>query len=83
MAKDKIRRAICSSIAGILLEERKKRGLSLLAVATAAGLSRQMIRFVEQETRNPTLDTLLRICDAIGVDFETVLKRAKRQAANK
>jgi transcriptional regulator with XRE-family HTH domain len=80
MATDKTRRAICAAVAHILQEERNKRGLSLTAVATGAGLSRQMISFVEQETRNPTLDTVLRICDAIGVDFETVLKRAKRQA---
>lgn len=82
MATDKTRRAVCAAVAHILQEERNKRGLSLTAVAAGAGLSRQMIRFVEQETRNPTLDTVLRICDAIGVDFETVLKRAKRQAQN-
>jgi DNA-binding Xre family transcriptional regulator len=38
-----------------------------------------MVRFVEQETRKPTFDTLLRICDALEIDFEAVLKRAKRQ----
>jgi transcriptional regulator with XRE-family HTH domain len=78
MAKDKSRRALCSSIAKTLLEERKGRGLSLASVATSAGLSRQMVRFVEQETRKPTLDTLLRICDALEIDFEAVLKQAKR-----
>jgi transcriptional regulator with XRE-family HTH domain len=79
MANDEFRRALCSSIAKILLEERKKRELSLASVATSAGLSRQMVRFVEQETRKPTFDTLLRICDALEIDFEAVLKRAKRQ----
>jgi transcriptional regulator with XRE-family HTH domain len=81
MATDKTRRAqICTAVAHILQEERNRRGLSLTAVAAGAGLSRQMISFVEQETRNPTLDTVLRICDAIGIDFESVLKRAKRKA---
>lgn len=80
MATEKARRAICAAVARILREERNKRGLSLLAVATAAGLSRQMVSYVETETRNPTLDTVLRICDAIGIDFEAVLKQAKREA---
>ncbi len=78
MAPDKTRRAICAAVARILQEERIKRGLSLTGVASAAGLSRQMISFVEQETRNPTLDTVLRICAAMDLDFEAVLKRAKR-----
>jgi transcriptional regulator with XRE-family HTH domain len=80
VATEKTRRAICAAVARILQEERSKRGLSLSAVATAAGLSRQMVSFVEQEKRNPTLDSVLRICDAVGVDIETVLKRAKRAA---
>jgi len=80
MSKDKTRQAICAAVARILKEERNRRGLSLVTVATKAGLSRQMISFVEQETRNPTLDSLLRICDALDVDIQTVLKRATREA---
>ena len=80
MANDKKRRALCASIASILMEERKERGLSLATVAAEAGLSRQMVRFVEQETRKPTLDTLLRICDAMGIEFIDVLKRAYKSA---
>ena len=80
MADHKTRRAICASVAGILHQERTKRGLSLSAVAEKAGISYQMVAFVEKQKRNPTLDTVLRICDSIGVDFEAVLKRAKRAA---
>ena len=80
MATEKNRRAVCTAVARILQAERKKRGLTLAAVASAAGLSRQMIRFVEQETRNPTLDSVLRICDAMDLDIEVLLKRAKREA---
>jgi len=80
MASDKTRLAVCAAVARILRAERNKRGLSLSAVATAAGLSRQMISFVEQETRNPTLDTILRMCDAMDVNIETVLKQAQREA---
>ena len=80
MSSEKTRRAICSAIAHILQDERKKRGLSLTAVATAAGLSRQMISFVEEEERNPTLDSLLRICDSMEINFIDVLKRATKAA---
>jgi transcriptional regulator with XRE-family HTH domain len=82
MAEDKNRRAICAAVAQILQEERTQRGLTLAAVAAKAGLSYQMIRFVESQKRNPTLDTLLRICFALGTDFETVLKRATKAAKN-
>lgn len=80
MAEDKHRRAICAAVAQILQKERAQRGLTLAAVAAKAGLSYQMVRFVETQERNPTLDTLLRICTAMEIDFEVVLKRAKREA---
>lgn len=81
MVSDKNRRAICSAIARILHEERQKRGLTLAAVAARAGLSYQMVSFVEKETRNPTLDTLLRIATALEVDIVEIIRRAIRSAA--
>ena len=80
MASNQDRNAICSAVARILRQERSKRGLALSVIATKAGLSRQMVSYVEQEKRNPTFDTLLRICAALGVDFESVIRRAKAEA---
>jgi transcriptional regulator with XRE-family HTH domain len=80
MAEDKNRRAICAAVAQILHAERAERGLTLAAVADKAGLSYQMVRFVEQQKRNPTFDTLLRICDAMEIEFIDVLKRATKAA---
>ena len=71
---------MCSAVARILQQERAKQGLALSVIATKAGLSRQMVSYVEQEQRNPTLDTLLRMCAALGVDFESVIRRAKAEA---
>ena len=79
MVEDKSRRAICAAVARIMQQEREKRGMSLSAVAAKAGVSYQMVGFVEKQKRNPTLDTLLRMCDALGVDFESVIRRAKVQ----
>lgn len=45
-------------------------------VAKKAGLSQQMISYVERGLRNPTLDTLLRIADALDIDLWRVIKQA-------
>jgi transcriptional regulator with XRE-family HTH domain len=80
MVEDKYRRAVCAAVAEILQNERAERGLTLAAVAAKAGLSYQMVRFVEKQDRNPTLDTLLRICNAMGIELVDVLKRANKMA---
>ena len=49
-------------------------------VAERAGLSQQMVSYVERQMRNPTLETLLRIAAAMEVDFIDVLRRAIRTA---
>ncbi len=49
-------------------------------VAERAGLSQQMVSFVEREMRNPTLETLLRIAAAMGIDFAKLLRQAMKTA---
>jgi transcriptional regulator with XRE-family HTH domain len=44
-------------------------------VAQLAKLSQQMVSYVERGLRNPTLDTLLRIADALDVDLWRLLKQ--------
>lgn len=75
--------SICSEVARLLKEEREGKGISLNALAEKAGLSRQTISFIEQEERNPTLETLLRLTKALGVDLEKIIARARKQAATK
>ena len=83
MYTGKNRRAVCSAVAHILRQERQKRGLSLAAVAARAGLSYQMVGFVEKEMRNPTLDTLLRIAAALEIDLAEIICQAQSPAKNK
>lgn len=71
------REAICSNVAKLLREERLKKGLSLNALSERAGLSRQMVSFVEEEERNPSLDTLLRLSEALGVELEELIRQAR------
>jgi transcriptional regulator with XRE-family HTH domain len=72
---------VCSEVARILRSEREKRGLSMNQVAERAGLSQQMISYVEREMRNPTLETLLRIAAAIQIDLPAVIRRAQKAAS--
>ena len=49
---------------------RKDAGLTQIQLATAAGLSSQAIAALEQGTRSPTWDTVLRLSEALGVATE-------------
>jgi transcriptional regulator with XRE-family HTH domain len=80
VAADKTIPAICSHVARILREERERQDLSMNKVAERAGLSQPMVSFVEREMRNPTLETLLRICAALDIDLANVISKAKRLA---
>lgn len=46
-------------------------------VASRAGLSHSMVSRVEHELRKPTLDTLLRITGAMGIELWPLLKEAE------
>lgn len=74
--KKSFRDGISSEVARILREERLQRGFSMNLVSERAGLSRPMISLVERELRKPTLDTLLRMTEAMEIDLVEVLKRA-------
>jgi transcriptional regulator with XRE-family HTH domain len=63
-------------VAQILRQERETRGLSMNMVAERAGLSQQMVSYVERGMRNPTLETLLRMAAAMDIDFAQVMRRA-------
>jgi transcriptional regulator with XRE-family HTH domain len=49
-------------------------------VAERAGLSQQMISYVERGLRNPTLETLLRITTALELDLSQVIAKAQKQS---
>ena len=51
--------------------------MSLNATGKKAGLSYQMISYVETGERMPTLDTLLRMSAAVEVDLADVLREAE------
>jgi transcriptional regulator with XRE-family HTH domain len=75
----KSQQAVCARVACILRQEREKRGLSMNLVAERAGLSQQMVSYVERQMRNPTLETLLRIASAMELDLSVILSQAIKE----
>jgi len=49
--------------------EREQQGRSMSAVARAAGISQSIVSLIEHDLRSPTLETLLRLADALEVDL--------------
>ena len=63
-------------LARILREERERKGASMTGLGERAGLSQQMISYIERGLRKPTLDTLIRITDALEVDLPRLIQSA-------
>jgi len=83
VGKDRFREAVMAGVIQTLREEREKRGLSMNVVAQRAGLSHSIVSLVERDLRNPTLDTLLRITEAIEIDLGEIITRARKTAVKK
>ena len=79
MLNNKERIAVCSEVAKLLKAQREKSQLSMTALAAKAGLSQQMVSYVERGIRNPTLETLLRITEALGVPLGKMITKAERK----
>ena len=80
MSKTSEREAIIARLTELIQAERLRQKLSLNEVATRSGLSHTMVMRVEKRERLPTIDTLLRIAEALAIDLSVVLKRAMRSA---
>ena len=74
------REATVRNLAALLKEERTRRGLSLSEVAVRAGIDRTMVMRVEERERVPTIDTLLRIAEALDVELGALIQRATKAA---
>jgi transcriptional regulator with XRE-family HTH domain len=63
-------------LAHLLKERREELGLSKVAAAQRAGLATMTVFFIEQRKRSPSINTLLRLADALDVDLWAVLREA-------
>jgi DNA-binding XRE family transcriptional regulator len=69
---------LCETVVRLLREERARQGVSKYAVEQRAGISQQMVGYVERGLRKPSLETALRMADALGLDLADVIKKARR-----
>jgi transcriptional regulator with XRE-family HTH domain len=83
MPKSQKPQTVSAEVVRLLRQERQDQNLSVYRVAKDSGLSQQMIHYVEQGMRNPTLDTLLRIAGALDVDLSRLIGRASVTTASK
>jgi transcriptional regulator with XRE-family HTH domain len=77
MARIEDYEAFRGEIVRLLQEERTRRGLSKYVISKRSGVSQSMLSLVERGKRNPTLELVLRVADAIGVDLAKIIKRAR------
>lgn len=57
-----------AKFAGHLRELREKRGITQTGLAELAGLNRNYVSDVERSYRNPCLDNILKLADALDVN---------------
>lgn len=76
--KDSTVNAFCASVAAVLKKERLRQSLSMNLLAERAGLSQQMVSYVERGMRKPTLDTIFRISVALDINLSMVIEKASR-----
>lgn len=77
MAKRDQHEAVVAEIVRLLKKEREQRKLSNYAVSQNSGVSESMLSLVERGLRNPTMEVVLRIADAIGADLPALIKEAQ------
>ncbi|SDP55596.1 Cupin domain-containing protein [Pedococcus dokdonensis] len=65
--------ALAAAIGARVRQERQGRGWTLDQMAEAAGVSRRAVVNVEQGAANPSVGTLLRISDALGIGLPTLV----------
>ncbi|MGP9022113.1 helix-turn-helix domain-containing protein [Streptomyces sp. BR1] len=64
---------LTQSLARNVKHWRSERGFTLEALATRAGVSRGMLIQIEQARTNPSVGTVVKIADALGVSITTLL----------
>jgi DNA-binding XRE family transcriptional regulator len=70
---------LASAIGGRVKHERQSRRWTLDQLAAAAGVSRRMVVNVEQGTVNPSVGTLLRLSDALGLGLPALVEPPERR----
>lgn len=76
---DKQVKKIIDSIVSQLVDLRKQQALSHETVAEKSRLHRSTISLIEARKMQPTIVTLLKIADALGVNLSGIISKAERE----
>ncbi len=76
MTKVQRRAAISTETVRLIAEARKRRKMSKNNLATLSGLNQSTMSRFENHDQNPTLDSLLRVADALDLNLGEVLTTA-------
>lgn len=68
---------VAAKIGAALRDLRSRSGISQEGLALLAGLDRTYISGIERGTRNPTVASLERVCDALGCRISELLQVAE------
>src|SRR4030043_158168 len=75
----KNREGITVNLGSLIRKHRKEKRLTLKAVAEKAGISEGFLSQVENSTSSPSVDTLISISNAIGVNAGDLLNQVSAQ----
>ena len=67
------------NLGSVLRKRRKELGLTLKAVAERSGISEGFLSQVENDVNSPSVETLVNICSAIGIDVGEAIREAQNQ----
>ncbi len=74
--------SVVTIFAQVLSEIRKEKGLSQEALAEKAGLDRTYISMLEREKRQPTLETLFKLSEALKISPVSFIDKINRHYEN-
>ena len=67
------------TVGEVILDYRKKKGISQEALSGLADIGRTHLSAIERGERKPTLETLYRICNALDVKMSDVVKEIENR----
>lgn len=67
------------NIGTLIRRARKEQKLTLKIVSEKAAISEGFLSQVENDVNSPSVDTLVRICNAIGIDAGDIITQANKQ----
>lgn len=76
---DEVAAKLAAAIGARVKQERRARDWTLDRLAEVAGVSRRMVVSVEQGTVNPSVGTLLRLSDALGIGLPALVEPPGRR----